>query len=164
MGYDTLAKRLWNLVDTSNGINDCWPYTGYIMPNGYGTISVKRGIILTAHRAAYIVTRGYIPAKDIDVCHSCDELYPINSIEYRCCCNPWHLYSDSRQNNMKHCAEINRATRNGSLLTIEEVKQARIDFEQDNTWGRVTTLADKYGVSVPTMSELLSHSRWKYLP
>lgn len=69
----------WARVDVGS-FDECWPYTGYIDPNGYGGLTrhMKRDY---AHRYAYEITIGPIPP-DRELDHLCRN---------RACANPWHL-------------------------------------------------------------------------
>lgn len=88
----------------------CWVWTGYVMPNGYGTIGVGRradGKALV-HRIAYEHFVGPIPAGlDLDHnCHNADaECVGGWSSMHRRCCNPWHLAPATRRENLAHGRE-----------------------------------------------------------
>lgn len=79
----------------------CWPWQGCTTSQGYGVTSVK-GQWVTAHRLAYTLTFGKIPAGKL-VCHTCDR---------RECCNPEHLWLGSlRDNNLDMRAKGRAVTR-----------------------------------------------------
>lgn len=73
----TLAESLWKRVDMSRGADACWPWTGCRKPSGTGLVSWQ-GRTLSAHRAAWSVTLGPVPAGA--------------AVRHRCgspaCCNP----------------------------------------------------------------------------
>src|SRR5687768_1377339 len=51
----------WAKVDMSGGEDACWPYTGYVTPEGYGwayTGTMKGQRTHGAHRQAWILTHG----------------------------------------------------------------------------------------------------------
>lgn len=76
--------RFWDKVD-KNGLNGCWIWTGSLNTGGYGQLGRridKRTIMILAHRFAYFLVKGEIPASH-DVRHTCHE---------KLCCNPAHLY------------------------------------------------------------------------
>lgn len=100
--------QFWSHVDRSDP-SCCWPWLGYINPEGYGQASItvdgKRHRL--AHRIAYMLEVGAIPAGcEIDhTCHkavSCaDEICPHRS----CVMNPAHLEA------VTHSVNVQRASR-----------------------------------------------------
>lgn len=60
----------------------CWPWSGASLPRGYGKITDVAGRTLLAHRVAWELEHGEIPAGML-VLHHCDNPR---------CCNPAHLY------------------------------------------------------------------------
>lgn len=79
------AERFWAKVDKSG---ECWPWTATIDRYGYGTFWLGRKV--GAHRAAYELTRGPIPA-GMDIDHLCRN---------RACVNPDHLEPVTRRVNV----------------------------------------------------------------
>lgn len=94
---DVAAYRFWAQVDKSG---DCWEWQGRKGPQGYGAFSVK-GISRVAHRVAYVLTYGSIPANKI-LLHECDN---------RGCVNPLHLMPGSHEENALDKALKGRSTR-----------------------------------------------------
>lgn len=84
----------------------CWIYTGHIDRHGYGQISNKSKTT-TCHRVMYEYVNG-ICEKPFMVGHLCDEKYPIDSIEYRKCCNPDHLIKCSNKENIDRSVLLGR--------------------------------------------------------
>lgn len=75
-----LSERLWRRVDTTAGLDGCWPWTGSVGPRGYGNVRIHQSLYLT-HRVAYEITNGPIP-DGLQLDHLCRN---------RACCNPAHL-------------------------------------------------------------------------
>lgn len=72
--------RFWAKVDRSGGPDSCWPWLAGINIHGYGNIWWN-GATAAAHRIAYQLTKGAIPA-GLHLDHLC---------MMRSCVNPAHL-------------------------------------------------------------------------
>lgn len=87
------AIPFWDRVDKSAGSDGCWPWLGAINKSGYGSYC-ESGVIRTASRVAYELSRGPIPAgpgyHGFVIMHSCDN---------RRCCNPAHLSVGTQSDN-----------------------------------------------------------------
>lgn len=69
---------------------ECWLWTGRILPNGYGSVSVSGGQYV-AHRVAYTLVNGPVPL-ELDLDHLC---------RVRACINPSHLEPVTRAENLQ---------------------------------------------------------------
>lgn len=92
------AARFWSKIHRSTNI-ECWEWTAYRTPDGYGRIKVS-GRMLLAHRVAWMFEFGPIP-EGLCVCHRCDNPK---------CCNPHRLFLGTQLDNMRD------ATRKGRTL------------------------------------------------
>jgi len=75
----------------------CWLWTGARYPLGYGMVSLGRFAdgrqhTAYAHRVAYVLAHGDIPAGPYVVMHACDE---------RACVNPAHLRLATQGDNIR---------------------------------------------------------------
>jgi hypothetical protein len=107
----TLAERFWSKVDKSPGHGpwgDCWIWTAFVHPKGYGKFRVGR-LIRRAHVVAYELLVGPVPeGKELD--HRC---------RMKNCVRPDHLEPVTHQVNMQRHAETIEACPQGHRYTIE---------------------------------------------
>lgn len=85
---ETFLERFWSKVDTrSAGDDECDVWTGAMSSEGYGVVRLggRGSHVARAHRVAFILRRGVVPA-DRPIL---DHVYPI--CRYRFCVNEWHL-------------------------------------------------------------------------
>lgn len=142
--------RFWARV--GQGHEDaCWPWNGPRSRLGYGHYSLRSGNH-RAHRVAYMLTKGPIPA-DLHVLHSCDN---------RGCCNPKHLDAGTVQQNNAHRDAQLKCTK-GEKHHSARLKEFQV-FEilaQPNESS--TVLAKRYGVYSSAISDIRRGETWKHL-
>ncbi|PYY63599.1 HNH endonuclease [Curtobacterium sp. MCPF17_003] len=97
----TLPDKFAERIDVSPEGN-CWRWTGYLMPAGYGQYTVGRRHYL-AHRIAYELLVGPIPA-GMFIDHRCFN---------RACVNPEHLRAVTNKQNMEHLRGANMDSSTG---------------------------------------------------
>src|SRR3990167_2582536 len=71
------------------GTDECWPFLGCKDKDGRGQIANETGRLEHAHRVAYRLSKGPIPA-GLLICHSCDNPP---------CCNQAHLWPGTYKDN-----------------------------------------------------------------
>lgn len=90
----TVEQRFWEKVDRSAGVDACWPWLGYINPNGYGYFRLGTRVV-RAHRVALALSGIALEAGQ-DVLHECDN---------KVCCNPYspakHLRPGTKSDNLR---------------------------------------------------------------
>lgn len=101
---------------------ECWEWTARKTADGYGSFGLD-GDVINAHRAAWILFRGPIPAgQQIDhMCHN------------RACVNPEHLNVVTHKQNMENRAGAHRNSQSG----------VRGVFPKKNRWVAVVNAEGK---------------------
>jgi hypothetical protein len=85
---EAFVARFRSKIDTRNvGDDECDIWTGALSSEGYGVVRLpqSRSFVVRAHRVAFMIARGPVPA-DRPIL---DHVYPI--CRYRFCVNEWHL-------------------------------------------------------------------------
>jgi hypothetical protein len=137
--------------------SDCIEWTGAKNEHGYGQAGARRWGTRLAHRQEWIKANGAIPS-GLCVLHRCDN---------RACINVEHLFLGTQTENLQDMTSKGRR-RNGvkprpgemnpmAKLTVSEVLAIRASEE------RQQTLADRYGISQPTVSDIKHGRRWAWL-
>jgi hypothetical protein len=156
------AENFWSKVDRKQP-DECWIWQGYVAPSGYGVFAYAKGKAGKAHRIAYVLTHGPVPA-ELKVCHTCD---------VRACCNPGHLWIGTDADNAADRAAKGRTVHqfgagyagprphgesHGSAKLTEEIARqilSRTDKGAD--------LAREFGVSQTCISRLRTGRTWPHL-
>lgn len=117
MSPPNTPASFWARVDQPD--SGCWAWTGVVdRGTGYGHVQY-RGRNVLAHRLAYELACGPIPA-GLQVCHACDN---------RRCCRPDHLWLGTHADNLRDAVakgRMHRGERHGhARLTAEDIVDIR---------------------------------------
>jgi hypothetical protein len=145
--YD--IARFWSRVEVRKQ-NNCWPWRYGQNHDGYGEFRRNTTNEL-AHRIAYELSRGDIPADSV-VRHSCDN---------RLCCNPAHLLIGSHADNVADRVHRNRSAKgstNGRAVLDEEavshIRESRLSKR---------ALAAHYDVDERTIDKIQKRETWAHV-
>lgn len=143
------VERFWSKVNRQSD-GECWPWTGHLLPDGYGVISIRR-VNKRAHRVSYELAYGAIP-EGMHVCHHCDNPP---------CVNPAHLFLGTNADNVADKTSKGRAasmpgSKNPSAILDEDT--VRLILADAGTHAE---LGRKYGVSRSTISLLRRRKTWR---
>ena len=154
-----IEERFWSKVDVKNQ-GDCWNWTaGTRGSKGYeyGGFRIKRGVMESSHRMAYILTFGEIP-DDMIVCHRCDNAK---------CCNPHHLFLGTHDDNAKDRVMKGRSpNREGENNTMSVFTREDVIFIRENIANGEYSqkeLSTMFGVSKTAISLVVHRRRWVHL-
>jgi len=90
--------------DKTRRVGRCLVWCGVRLKSGYGQVYIPgRRVPTIAHRVAYVLTRGWIPAS-LCVCHTCDNPP---------CIEPLHLFLANHNENMADMVRKGRAHKSG---------------------------------------------------
>ncbi len=139
-------------VEPSTG---CWLYDGKPTATGHATFYYGGAIQGSAHRVAYEVWVGPIPAGG----------YVMQTCENKLCCNPTHLKLAKFADVIKARDDAGKSIRGGrnpkaklDAGQVEEIRRRALAGE------RLKPLAEEFGVSLPTISQIKNNNAWRKEP
>lgn len=150
--HPTTAESLFARCDRSQGPDSCWIWKGRVSRR-YGVISIGDHPV-RAHRAAWLLTRGEIPARLV-VCHRCDQ--PL-------CCNPDHLWLGTVLDNNRDCRAKGRHSHGDrhpdAKLSEDQVMEIRRLMLTDTPRRQI---AERFGTSIHNVYRIAGGYSWKHL-
>ncbi len=149
------TERFWDSVEIG-GPDDCWPWTGAIKAHGYGKFYRGYEEWLT-HRFAYHSQTGEeLDPKDC-VLHTCDNPP---------CCNPAHLFTGTREDNIMDMVGKNRQHRpigvhnQNARLDADKVRLIRKEHAEGLSYRQ---LAARHNVVKTTIAAVLTGKTWRHV-
>ena len=152
--YGTPEERFWRHVDKRYP-EECWEWTAFRSPKGYGRISLRHGVFCASHRFAYELAYGPIPEGKL-VMHKCDNPP---------CCNPAHLRAGTAQENTQDMMDKGRgnwvAPKGADSPTAKLTEAQARDIKFSTEPG--VTLAQRHNISTATVSAIRKGRLWAHL-
>jgi len=146
-----VAIRMDRVTIKETGRNACWIWAADLDRKGYGVLKIARKW-RSAHRLAWELTYGPIP-KELSVLHRCDR---------RNCVRPSHLFLGTQFDNLRDASRKGRIAwgeRHGhATLTRDIVLAIRHTKELQRI------VAQRFGISQSTVSEIRNRKAWRHLP
>jgi hypothetical protein len=154
------AEKFWSRVDR-RGPDECWLWTAARGKHGYGNFVGTNRHTYRAHRVAYELVKGEIPAGQM-VLHRCDNPP---------CCNPSHLFTGTQSDNMQDMAAKGRhggyvphvRGEAHGMVKLNEV--AVVEIRRRAAAGEThDELARAHGVSRRLVGRIVNRDRWGHVP
>ncbi len=168
-------ERFWSKVDKTPGHGpdgECWLWTAYRMPKGYGQWKPEAGVpALLAHRASWLIAAGDEPGKWL-VCHHCDNPP---------CVNPAHLFLGTASDNTADMIRKGRgylvggvrgrkmpahAVRRGAshpMSTVTEEQVLAIRAMASSQRISKAEVARRFGVSCDVACRIIRRATWSHI-
>ena len=148
---DVTPEQRFRMYVNKDGPNGCWVWTGALNYAGYGHFGRTRTYPIRAHRFAWELANGPVPA-GLLVLHSCDN---------RACVNPEHLWLGTDADNMRDKTEKGRQKAKGKL-TEDQVKAIRAEYRRtSHCVSNAKELARKYGIGHGAIVMVANGDTWR---
>lgn len=148
-------------VDRSGGLDACWLWIAYRIPQGYGQFgrqqSDGRIKMFRAHRVALEEKLGRPIKPGFCACHRCDNPP---------CCNPAHLFETTQEYNIKDRDQKGRqrsrtGPANGNARITTRIACEIRAASQEGEFQR--SIAKRFGIAQTTVSQIVRGLTWRPL-
>lgn len=170
LGFDvTFFSRFWPKVNKNGPIpahkpelGPCWIWIAGVNGNGYGCLAARfnksRGVMISTHRASWIIANKKQVPNGLHVLHHCDTPR---------CIRPVHLFigtdADNSADKIQKGREVHPIgeTHTNAKLTEEQVRQIRSVYKIGNC--TYSDLADTFNVSHTLIAMIIRGEAWRHL-
>lgn len=152
-----IPPRFWAKVQRP--LQGCWPWLAARNKRGYGVLGRRDRGTRLAHRIAWELTRGPIPA-GLEVCHHCDN---------PSCVRPTHLFVGTQSDNIgdaqtkgRLVTPVNGPGESARHRTLRAKDVILIRALRARGF-RLQPLAERFGVRFSQISKICRGTSWKVL-
>lgn len=151
----------WRLVKKTGHPKGCWEFQGGLNRDGYGNFHHGPLGEYRAHRVSWRLANNNKPIPDgLNVCHKVE-------CHNRKCVNPDHLYlgtaSENTFDQMANGTHPSFKCHGESHVFRKLTDAAVIEILSTHKYGNAQSLADKFGVSLATVYDVLKRRSWKHI-
>jgi hypothetical protein len=163
-----VEERFWKLVDKSG---DCWTWKASLTTHGYGQFVLPYHHHIGAHRFAYELENGPVPA-GLVVCHRCDNPP---------CVNPAHLWVGTQGDNLRDMHGKGRGNTDSWPLAVEASRTADRPHGEKHHNAHMTAekiralrkmrqdgatydaIALEFGIGKSLVAQIITRKTWKHV-
>jgi|SRR5882724_1180439 len=152
-----LADRYWaKVIKTSIHTDDCWGWSGYCDPNGYGRLGAERSRkVLLAHHVSWDIHFPDNPRTTLNICHKCDNPP---------CTRPDHLFLGSQVENIQDMIKKGRGAKGIRHFNVKLLEtDVRLIRTQYDAKVKRSDIAQQFNVSAGTVTRIGKRQGWTHI-